>query len=50
MALGDSPFGPTGGLDHRGHAVSVQALGLGEVDHIEDDSLEEEAEETRSQR
>lgn len=45
--VGNSPFGPAGGLDHRRHAVSVQALGLGEVDHIEDDSLKEEAEETR---
>lgn len=45
--VGNSPLGPAGGLDHRRHAVSVQALGLGEVDHVEDDSLEEEAEETR---
>lgn len=43
---GDSPFGPAGGLDHRRHAVSVQALGLREVDHVEDDSLKEKAEET----
>lgn len=50
VTLGNSPFGPAGGLDHRGHAVSVQALGLGEVDHIEDDSLREEAEERQRKK
>lgn len=36
-----SPFWPAGRLDDRRHAISVQALGLGEVDHVENDSLKD---------
>ncbi len=35
------PFGPAGRLDHRRHAISVQTFGLGEVDHIENNSLKD---------
>lgn len=36
------PFWSAGRLDDGRHAISVQALGLGEVDHVENDSLQEE--------
>ena len=35
------PFWPAGRLDYGRHAISVQALGLREVDHIENDSLKD---------
>lgn len=35
------PFGPAGRLDHGRHAISVQALGLGEVDNVKNDPLKE---------
>ena len=35
------PFWPAGRLDYGRHAIPVQALGLGEVDHIENDSLKD---------
>lgn len=33
------PFWPAGRLDYRSHTISVQAFGLGEIHHIENDSL-----------
>lgn len=38
------PFRPAGRLDYRRHAISVQAFGLGEVHHIENDPLEKKKE------
>jgi len=39
VVIAHSPFGPAGRLDYRRHAISIKALGLGEVDHVENDSL-----------
>lgn len=33
------PFWPAGRLDYRSHTISVQAFGLGEIHHIENDPL-----------
>lgn len=37
----DLPFWSAGRLDHRRHAISVQALGLGEVDDVENHPLKD---------
>lgn len=41
MMLAHSPFRPSGGLDNRRHSIPIKALGLGEVDHVENDPLKD---------
>lgn len=38
------PFRPAGGLHHWRHAIPVQALGLAEVDNVENHPLKEKCE------